>query len=127
MNSKPHLTGEKNMSEQNPNPEQKTFTEQIEVTGNQLVERFKALLEEGNVRRVIIRDGEGKTLLEIPLTVGAVIGGALALFNPWLAALGAIGGLVAKLTIEVVREEPENIEGEAKAKVDDATERLSGE
>jgi hypothetical protein len=105
----------------------KTFTEQIEVTGSQLVDRFKELLQQGNIRRIIIRDQDSKVLLEIPLTVGAAIGGALALFNPWLAALGAIGALVAKLNIEIVREEPEATIEDAKQKLDDVTDRLSGE
>ena len=105
----------------------KTFTEQIEVTGNQLVDRFKELVQQGNIRRVIIRDQDSKVLLEIPLTVGAAIGGALAIFSPWLAALGAIGALVAKLNIEIVREEPEGIIEEAKEKLDDVADRLSGE
>ncbi len=115
------------MTDQTPGHEKKTFTEEIEVTGSQLVERFKALIEEGNIRRLIIRTQDGKTLVEIPLTVGAAIGGALALFNPWLAMLGALGALVARVTIEIVREEPETVEGEIKEKIDDVTSRLSGE
>lgn len=112
------------MSDQNPQ-EKKTFTEQIEVTGNQLVDQFKEIIEQGNVRRVIIKGQDGKTLLEIPLTVGAAIGGALALFNPWLAMLGALGALVARLNIEIVREEPDTVVSDAKEKVEDVADRLS--
>lgn len=112
------------MSEQKPN---NTFSEQVEVQGNQLVERFKEIVEQGNVRRLIVRDQEGKTLVEIPLTAGAVIGGAVALLSPWLAALGAIGALVARLNIEIVREEPSATITEVKDKVEDATDRLSGQ
>ncbi|MFN8560503.1 MAG: DUF4342 domain-containing protein [Anaerolineae bacterium] len=66
----------------------RTFNEELEVAGNQLVERVKELIEEGNVRRLIIRNPEGRTLLEIPLTFGAVAGGALVIFfGPVLAAL----------------------------------------
>jgi Domain of unknown function (DUF4342) len=126
-------TGAKtNMSEQTPN--NKNFTEQVEVAGNQLVDRVKEIIQEGNVRRLIIRDQDGKALIEIPLTVGAVVGGALAMFYPVLAGLGAIAALVARVTIEIVREEPENIVDqakeavdEAKQKVDEATDRLSGQ
>ncbi|MBK8025319.1 MAG: DUF4342 domain-containing protein [Chloroflexi bacterium] len=82
----------------------KTFSEELEVTGNQLVERIKELIEQGNVRRLIIRDQEGRTLLEIPLTIGAVAGGALIVFYPLLAGLAVVGGLLAKLRIEIVRE-----------------------
>ena len=115
------------MTDHTPEGEKKTFTEEVEVAGNQLVDRFKGLIEEGNVRRLIIRTQDGKTLVEIPLTVGAAIGGALALFNPWLAMLGALGALVARVTIEVVREEPDTVEGEVKEKIEDVTSRLSGE
>jgi hypothetical protein len=112
------------MSEQKP---KNTFNEQVEVQGKELVERFKEIVEQGNVRRLIVRDQEGKTLVEIPLTAGAVIGGAVAILSPWLAALGAIGALVARLNIEIVREEPETIISEIKEKIDDAADRLSGQ
>lgn len=82
----------------------KTFNEELEVAGSQLVERIKELIQEGNVRRLIIRDQEGRTLLEIPLTIGAVAGGALLVFYPLLAGLAVIGGLVAKVRVEIVRE-----------------------
>ncbi|MBL8132725.1 MAG: DUF4342 domain-containing protein [Anaerolineae bacterium] len=86
----------------------KTFSEELEVTGNQLVERIKELIEQGNVRRLIIRDQEGRTLLEIPLTIGAVAGGALLFFYPLLAGLAVVGGLLAKLRVEIVREVDED-------------------
>ena len=112
------------MSDQNPD-DKKTFTEQVEVAGNQLVDQFKEIIEQGNVRRLIVKTQDGKTLVEIPLTVGAAIGGALALFNPWLAMLGALGALVARVTIEIVREAPDTVEGEIKQKVDDIADKLS--
>lgn len=74
----------------------------FEISGDKLVETVKNLLHQGNVRKVIIQQ-DGRTLLEIPLTV-AVVGTALGLwFAPILAALGAIGALVAKVTIIVER------------------------
>jgi hypothetical protein len=87
------------------------------------------LIEEGNVRRLIIRNPEGRTLLEIPLTFGAVAGGALLIFYPVLAGLAVIGGLLARIKIEVVREEPEAIEqdvNEAKRKIEDVTNDMAG-
>jgi len=95
------------MSEYNPEPEKgkRNFSEELEVTGGQLVDRVKELIEEGNVRRLIIRNPEGRTMLEIPLTIGVVAGGALALMWPVMAALGALAALVARVRIEVVREE----------------------
>ncbi len=91
----------------------KPFNEELEVAGNQLVERVKELIEEGNVRRLIIRNPEGRTLLEIPLTFGAVAGGALLIWlGPVLAALAVIGALVARIKIEIVRTDPDTIQQE---------------
>ena len=81
--------------------ESKTFTEEIKTTGEQLVTTVKALVREGNVRRIIVKDEEDKTLIEIPLTLG-VVG---ALFLPVAAALGAIAALVTDCTIVVERVE----------------------
>src|SRR5215207_156581 len=86
--------------------EDKNINEQIEVAGGQVVERVRGLVEEGNVRRLILRNPEGRVLLEIPLTAGVAVGGALLWLNPLLAGLGAIAALIARVTIEIVREEP---------------------
>jgi hypothetical protein len=72
--------------------------ESIKVTGKQLVDEFKRLVHEGNVRRVIIKQGDN-TVAEFPLTVG-LVGAALA---PAVAAVGAIAALVTECTIEVER------------------------
>lgn len=84
----------------------RTFTEELEVAGSQLMERTRDLVQQGNIRRLIIRYPDGGTLLEIPLTVGAVAAGALLFFNPMLAGLGAIGALLGRVRIEVIREVP---------------------
>jgi len=89
------------MAEQKP--EERTWIEEIELAGGQLVERVKELVAEGNVRRLTIRNADGGILLEIPLTAGVVVGGALTLFYPLLAALGALAALVAKFKVEIVR------------------------
>ena len=75
--------------------------EEYTVSGNNLVDRVRELLHEGNVTRVIVKDEAGKTLLEIPVTVG-VVGVVVA---PWLAALGVIAALVANCKIVVERRE----------------------
>jgi hypothetical protein len=75
----------------------KTRTEEFKVSGGEILNKFKELIHEGNIRRIILKDEDGKTFLEIPLTVG-IIGAALA---PVLAAIGAIAALVSKLTIVV--------------------------
>lgn len=74
--------------------------EEHQVRGEKLLSRVKELIHEGNVRRIIIKDDEGKTLIEIPLTLG-LVGTALA---PPLAAVGAIAALVANCSIVVERE-----------------------
>jgi len=80
---------------------EKLKREEFDVKGNELVERVKALIHEGNVRRIIVKDQEGKTLMEFPLTVG-VVGAVLA---PMLAAIGAIAALAMKYTLIVERRE----------------------
>jgi hypothetical protein len=80
--------------------EEKTFKEEIKVSGQQLVETVKKLVHEGNVRRLIIKNEKGETLIEIPVTVATV--GAILL--PIIAALGAIAALATNCTIEVIKE-----------------------
>lgn len=77
-----------------------TMEETFSVSSDDLVERVKELFHEGNVRRIIVKNEEGKTLLEIPVTVG-VIGIVLV---PWLAAIGAIAALATNCTIVVQRQ-----------------------
>lgn len=82
----------------------RTFTEEFEIAGNQLVERVKALLAEGNVRQLRLKAADGDVYLETPLTIGVIAGGAVVLAAPWLAILGAIAAMVAHVKVEVVRE-----------------------
>jgi len=67
-----------------------------------LIAKLKALVHEGNVRRLVVRDRGGRTIIEAPLTVG-VVGAALI---PLWAAVGAIAALAANCTIEVERPAP---------------------
>ncbi|MDZ7601247.1 MAG: DUF4342 domain-containing protein [Hoeflea sp.] len=82
----------------------RTFTEEIEVMGSQLVQQVKDLLQEGNVRQLRLKASDGDILFETPLTFGVVAGGAVALAAPWLAILGAIAAFVTHARIEIVRE-----------------------
>lgn len=77
----------------------KTTSEEYSVSSDNLIERVKELLHEGNVTRIIVKNEKGDTLLEIPATVG-VIGVVLV---PWLAALGAIAALATNCKILVER------------------------
>lgn len=83
----------------------KTFTEEVEVAGQHLVDEVTKLIAEGNVRKVRIRSQNDDVVLEVPLTAGAVIGGVVVLTAPWLAILGALAGLLVRVRLEVVREE----------------------
>jgi hypothetical protein len=96
------------MSDKASGDGKKTFTEEIEVAGNQLVQRVKELFAEGNVRRLRIKSADGDLILEIPLTVGAIAGGAMALAAPWLALIAAFAGLVARARVEIVHDEPKH-------------------
>jgi hypothetical protein len=80
------------------------FKEEFKVKSDEVIGKVKELMHEGNVRKLIIKDEDGKVYLEIPVTLG-LIGAFLA---PTLAAVGALAAMVANLKIEVVRvEEPE--------------------
>jgi len=78
-------------------PGKKDTFEEFKVEGDKLVAKVKEIVKEGHAKRIIIKDEEGKVLMEIPLTFG-VVG---ALFAPTLAALGAIAALVADCTITI--------------------------
>jgi hypothetical protein len=78
------------------------IVEEVQVMGSNLVEKVKELLHEGNVQRVIIKNEQGHTLVEIPVTFAAI--GVIA--APILAAVGAIAGVVTKCTVVVERHEP---------------------
>ena len=79
-------------------------TEKFTVSGNQLVEKVKQLIHEGNIRRVRLIH-EGRTILELPLSVGAPATAVVILAAPILAALGAFAALVTECTIEVEKVE----------------------
>ncbi|MCL6099208.1 MAG: DUF4342 domain-containing protein [Bacteroidetes bacterium] len=74
------------------------------INGKELLAKIEELIKEGNARRIIIKDVNGRTYIEIPVTVG-VIG---AFFAPVLAAVGALAALAANFTVEVIKkDEPE--------------------
>ncbi len=73
--------------------------EEFSISADNLVSKVKELIHEGNITRITIKDEKGKTLLEIPATIGLVG----ALIAPWLAALGTIAALATRCTIAVER------------------------
>lgn len=76
-----------------------THQEEFKVNGEELIAKVKELIAAGNARRIIIKNDAGETIIEIPLTIGAVG----ALIAPALAAIGTIAALVTKCTIVVVK------------------------
>jgi hypothetical protein len=74
--------------------------EEFDVKGEDLVDKIKGLFHEGNVRRIIIKNKHGKSIIEIPLTIGVVS----AVVAPALAAVGAIAALITECTLTVQRE-----------------------
>ena len=85
-------------------PEKRGWVEEIEVAGEQLVEYVKKLAAEGQVQRLRIRDREGDLAVDVPLTVGAIAGGAVVIAAPVLAVIGAVAAFATKVKVEVVRD-----------------------
>ncbi len=81
-------------------PDHATFTEEIKITADKLLDTVKDLLHEGNVRHIVVKNAQGHTVLEIPVSVG-IVG---LLVAPILAAIGAIAVYAADFTILVTRE-----------------------
>ena len=80
---------------------EKVHSEEFRVNGEELLGKIKNLVKEGNIRRIIIKDKEGKVIFEIPLTFG-ILG---ALIAPQLAAIGAIAALVTEATVVVEKDD----------------------
>lgn len=85
----------------------RTIREEIEIAGSDLVERVKELVADGKVRRLRIKEADGDMVLEMPLNIGVLAGGAVALAAPWLAVLGVLAALVARVRVEILRETDE--------------------
>ncbi|MEQ8674758.1 MAG: DUF4342 domain-containing protein [Aggregatilineales bacterium] len=96
------------MSDENQTNEtngKRTISEELEVAGNQLVDRVKEIVQQGNVRRVVIKTADDRELLNTTLTVGTLAGGAFALLGGLpFALLGVIAATVARVKIEIIRE-----------------------
>jgi len=84
----------------------RTRTEVFSISGEELVSTIKKLVHQGNIRRISIENKDGKTLLEIPLTLGVI--GALLL--PTLAALGALAAIITECKLVVERMDEESPE-----------------
>jgi hypothetical protein len=85
--------------------EENVTVEEFTISGNDLVVKVKELIHEGNIRRIIIKNEEGRVLIEIPLTVGFVGGVLSAALFPVVAAVGVIGAMVTHLTVVIEKRE----------------------
>lgn len=81
---------------------QERRTQEYTISGDEVVAKVKELIHEGNIRRLIIKNEDGRTMLEVPLTLG-LVGAALL---PVLAAIGAAAAIATRCTIVVERDEP---------------------
>lgn len=97
------MSEDNNNLPEKPKNEGERWSEEVEVAANDLVDYVKKLIEQGNVRRLIIRMPDGRVILEVPLTPAVAVGGVVTLFAPLFAALGALAAIVAQVKIEVVR------------------------
>jgi len=85
--------------------DKKTWTEEVEVSADKLMEKVREWANEASVRRIRIKEPDGDIALDIPLTIGAVAGGAVVIAAPILALIGALVAFFAKVKVEIVREE----------------------
>lgn len=90
---------------QAPEAGARSWVEEIEITGDRLLGEVKRLAGEASVRRIRVIEPDGDVAVDIPLAVGAVAGGAVVLAAPALAIVGTLAALVAKVRVEIVREE----------------------
>ena len=80
----------------------RTRTEEFKLEGGKVLDKIKELIHQGNIRRITLKNEEGKTLIEIPLTLG-LVGAALL---PVFAAVGALAAVVTRMTLVVEKTEP---------------------
>lgn len=85
--------------------EKKTWYEEFKVAGDDLLTKVKETIHEGNVQRIILKNEEGQTLMELPLTAGVTLAVLSVALAPALAAVGAIAALVTHVTLVVERKE----------------------
>jgi hypothetical protein len=87
----------------NDTTQDRTRTEEFKLEGGKVLDKIKDLIHQGNIRRIILKNEAGKTLIEIPLTLG-LVGAALL---PVFAAVGALAAVATRMVIVVEKtEEP---------------------
>jgi Domain of unknown function (DUF4342) len=81
-----------------------TWTEDVELVGDELVAFVKRLAAEGKVQRIRVTEPDGDIIVDMPLTFGAIAGGAVVLAAPLLAILGVLAAFLTKVELEIVRD-----------------------
>ena len=81
------------------------WTKEIEVAGEDLIARIKQLAADSRVKRVRVIEPDGDIALEIPLTYGAIAGGAVVIAAPVLAVIGTLAALVTKVRLEIIEDD----------------------
>ena len=97
----------------------RSWIDEIEVASEKLIERIKELASDASVQRLRVKDKDGDIAVDIPLTIGAVIGGAVVLAAPTLAVLGVLAAFAARVKVEVIRD-PDAAKKDAEAVKKDA-------
>lgn len=82
------------------------WVEEVQVAGRDAVSKVRELIQQGNVRRLIVRKANGEQLMEFPLTPSVVVGGAMLVLAPAFAMLGGLVAYLAEVRIEIVRDTP---------------------
>ncbi len=109
------------MTEEN-SERRRSWIDEIEVASEKLIERIKELASDASVQRLRVKDKDGDIAVDIPLTIGAVTGGAVVLAAPTLAVLGVLAAFAARVKVEVIRD-PEVAEAaKEEPKADDKAE-----
>lgn len=83
----------------------RTVSEEIELTGKQLIQKIQVLIRQGNVQKIIIRRPSGEIVFQYRLTPITVIVGLVTLIAPIAILILALGLLTTPLKVQIVREE----------------------
>ncbi len=80
-----------------------SFTEEFKITGNNIVQKIAEILNEGNIRRLVLKNKDGKVLLDTTLTIASIGGGWIFLLSPIIATIAAIVMSLKEVTLEIER------------------------
>ena len=105
----------------------RTWTEELEIAGKDLLSVIESVIKDGTAKRVVIRNKEGRSLLEIPLAAGVAVGGAAVLMAPVFAAISAMAALMSEVKVEIVRSGDQEEDGQLEGDVIDVGPNADGE